>query len=77
MRPCFDSGSPSSGTPDFTAWLRLRTDLYLDTGLITLDDLDGPSALYTDTYDDYSTHLLASDDDGVDVGMLPDDRAAG
>ncbi|MGA9103141.1 hypothetical protein [Aeromicrobium sp.] len=56
------------GTPDFTAWLRLRTDLYLDTGLITLDDLDGPSALYTDTYDDYSTHLLASDDDGVDVG---------
>jgi N-acyl-L-homoserine lactone synthetase len=56
------------GSADFSAWLRLRTDLYLDTGLVTSDDLDEASGVYTDSYDDHSTHLLASDDDGVDIG---------
>jgi hypothetical protein len=55
------------GSSDFTTWLQLRTDLYLETGLITPDELDS-TGFYLDPYEDHSVHVLASDDHGVDIG---------
>lgn len=55
------------GSADFTSWLRLRTDLYLESNLIRPDELDA-TGLYVDRYEDHSVHVLASDDHGVDVG---------
>ncbi len=57
-----------AGTDDLAGWHRLRTALYLDSGLITQDDIDPDSGLFVDAYDDHSVHLLAADDDGVDIG---------
>ena len=56
------------GTDDLETWHRLRTHLYLEASLISPEDVDPASGLFTDQYDDYSTHLLATDDDGVDIG---------
>jgi N-acyl-L-homoserine lactone synthetase len=55
------------GSPDLDRWLELRTTLYLESGLINDDQVDA-NGMYVDQYDDYSTHLLASDDAGVDIG---------
>ena len=38
------------GSSDFTTWLRLRTDLYLESGLITPDELDS-TGFYVDRYE--------------------------
>lgn len=47
-------------------WLRTRQDVYLSSGLITLDDLtDG---LYQDAFDARCHHLLACDQEGKPVG---------
>jgi N-acyl-L-homoserine lactone synthetase len=54
------------GSADFTAWLRLRTDVYLETRLITPDELN-PAGLFVDAYEDHSVHVLASDAHGTDV----------
>ena len=53
---------------DIASYHRLRTDVYLETGLITSDDIDHTTGLYVDQYDDHSIHLLAANDDGIDVG---------
>jgi N-acyl-L-homoserine lactone synthetase len=58
------------GTYDFDRWRRLRTRLYLDTGLITPADIDPDAGVFVDVYDDHSVHLLAANEDGVDVGCL-------
>lgn len=55
------------GSADFTSWLQLRTDLYLETDLITPDEL-GPDGLYVDQYEGHAVHVLASDDQGADIG---------
>ena len=52
---------------DLEGWHRLRTSLYLESGLITPDDIDPESGHFVDTYDDHSIHLLAATDD-VDIG---------
>ena len=57
-----------AGTDDLRAWHRLRTDLYLDSGLITRDDIDPDSGQFVDAYDDHSVHLLAANDEGADIG---------
>ncbi len=56
-----------NGSPDLDRWLELRTTLYTESGLINSDQIDA-NGRYVDEYDDYSTHLLASDDTGVDIG---------
>lgn len=56
------------GSADLTSWHRLRTDLYVESGLITRDEIDPASGAFLDQYDDYSVHLLAANDDGVDIG---------
>jgi len=56
-----------NGSPDLDRWLELRTTLYMESGLINRDQIDA-GGRYVDQYDDYSTHLLASDDAGVDIG---------
>ena len=56
-----------NGSPDLDRWLELRTTLYTESGLINSDQIDA-NGRYVDQYDDYSTHLLASDDAGVDIG---------
>lgn len=48
------------GSSDFARWLRLRTDLYLETDLITPDELDS-TGLFVDQYEDHAVHVLASD----------------
>jgi N-acyl-L-homoserine lactone synthetase len=53
---------------DLARYHRLRTDVYLDTGLITEADIDPTSGLYVDRYDDHSVQLLATNDDDLDVG---------
>jgi len=58
------------GTDDFDRWRRLRTRLYLDTGLITPSDIDPDAGVFVDVYDEHSVHLLAANDDGVDIGCL-------
>lgn len=55
-------------SPDLDAWFRLRTELYLAAGLIEPEDVHPSSGLFTDAYDDHSTHLLAADDAGHDIG---------
>ena len=56
-----------NGSPDLDRWLELRTTLYMESGLINSDQIDA-GGRYVDQYDDYSTHLLASDDAGADIG---------
>ena len=56
-----------SGGADFDRWLSLRQALYLEFGLITNDEIDAGDGVYTDKYDPYSTHLLASDGAGRDI----------
>lgn len=56
------------GTTDLEIWYRLRKELYLETGLIAPADVDPVSGDYVDEYDEYSTHLLAADAAGDDVG---------
>ena len=67
MTVAFSYRVAEHGSADFTTWLRLRTDLYLDTGLITSDEV-GPDGVFVDEYDDHSVHVLATDDQGVDIG---------
>jgi hypothetical protein len=55
-----------TGSSDFTTWLRLRTDLYLQSGLIRPDELDS-TGLYVDQYEGHSVHVLASDEHGADI----------
>ena len=55
-----------AGSADFTTWLRLRTDLYLESRLITPDELDS-TGIYVDQYEDHSVHVLASDEHGADI----------
>lgn len=55
------------GGPDFARWLQLRTDLYLETDLITPDELDS-TGLFVDQYEDHAVHVLASDEQGSDIG---------
>jgi N-acyl-L-homoserine lactone synthetase len=56
------------GSDDITTYHRLRTEVYLDEGLITATDVDPETGLYVDQYDEHSIHLLAASDDGVDIG---------
>jgi N-acyl-L-homoserine lactone synthetase len=56
-----------AGSPDFDRWLRLRQDVYLETGLITPGEVDGSTGFYVDEYDEYSTHVIASDGGGTDI----------
>lgn len=56
------------GSDDITTYHRLRTQLYLEEGLITATDVDPDTGLYLDQYDEHSIHLLAASDDGGDVG---------
>ena len=56
-----------SGSPDVDRWLRLRQDVYLETGLIAAGEVDGGTGFYADQYDEYSTHVIASDDSGTDI----------
>jgi hypothetical protein len=58
------------GTADLESWHRLRTRLYLEAGLVTTADLDDGSGLYRDRYSEHSTHLLGTNEDGVDIGCL-------
>ena len=58
------------GTDDLDSWHRLRTRLYLDAGLITPSDIDQESGLFVDVYDDHSVHLLAANDDDLDIGCM-------
>jgi len=55
------------GSSDFDRWLRLRQDVYRETGLITPGEVDGSTGFYVDQYDEYSTHVIASDDGGTDI----------
>ena len=57
-----------SGT-DLEAWHRLRTRLYLESNLISDEDLDA-SGVYRDGYSEHSIHVLGSSDDGVDIGCV-------
>lgn len=56
------------GSADLDSWLRLRTGLFLESGLITADDLERDSGFFVDQYDDHAVHVLATDDAGADVG---------
>lgn len=56
------------GSADLDRWYRLRTDLYLSSGLIAPDDVEAASGVYRDVYDEYSTFILAADHAGVDIG---------
>jgi len=58
------------GTDDLDRWRRLRTSLYLDSGLIAPSDIDPDAGVFVDVYDEHSVHLLAANDDGVDVGCM-------
>lgn len=58
-----------AGTDDLEAWHRLRTRLYLETNLISEDDLDG-SGMYRDHYSEHSIHVLGTNDQGVDIGCV-------
>lgn len=55
------------GTADLESWHRLRTQLYLEAGFLTVGDLD-ESGLYRDQYSEHSIHLLGANDDGADIG---------
>lgn len=56
------------GSDDLALWRKVRTDLYLEAGLILVDDLDEHTGLYFDVFDEHSVHLLATDDAGVIIG---------
>ena len=56
------------GSDDVRACQRIRTEVYLDTGLITPDEVEPESGLFVDQYDAHSIHLLAATDDGTDIG---------
>jgi len=53
---------------DLEIFHRMRTEVYLAEGLITPPDVDPETGLFTDQYDEHSIHLLAANDDGVDIG---------
>jgi N-acyl-L-homoserine lactone synthetase len=57
-----------AGSDDIEKYHRLRTEVYLAEGLITPSDVDPDTGLFTDRYDEHSIHLLAANDDGVDIG---------
>lgn len=56
------------GSDDFALWRKVRTDLYLEAGLILDDDVDDRTGVYVDAFDRHSVHLLATDDAGVVIG---------
>jgi N-acyl-L-homoserine lactone synthetase len=56
------------GSDDVAAYHRLRTEVYLDEGLIMPSQIDPDTGLFTDQYDVHSIHLLAANDDDVDIG---------
>jgi len=56
------------GGDDLEIYHRMRTEVYLAEGLITPTDVDPETGLFTDQYDEHSIHLLAANDDGVDIG---------
>lgn len=56
------------GTADLDSWHRLRTDVYLESGLIAPDDFDPERGIFIDQYDEYAVHLLAANDEGTDIG---------
>jgi len=47
-------------------WLRTRQNVYLDAGLITVDDLVG--GVYQDSFDERCHHILACEQDGEPAG---------
>ena len=57
-----------AGSDDIEKYHRLRTEVYLAEGLITPSDVDLETGLFTDRYDGHSIHLLAANDDDVDIG---------
>jgi N-acyl-L-homoserine lactone synthetase len=56
------------GSDDIEIYHRMRTEVYLEAGLISHPDVDRETGLFTDRYDEHSIHLLAANDDGVDIG---------
>ena len=56
------------GSDDLAIYHRMRTEVYLGEGLITPKDLDPESDLFIDRYDEHSIHLLAANEEGVDIG---------
>lgn len=58
-----------AGTDDLENWHRLRTQLYLESNLITDRDLDS-SGVYRDQYSEHSIHVTGTNDDGVDIGCV-------
>jgi len=56
------------GSDDFELWRRIRTELYLQEGLIEPPSVDAELGVFTDDYDQHSIHLLAVDDTGEVVG---------
>jgi N-acyl-L-homoserine lactone synthetase len=56
------------GSDDVETYHRLRTEMYLAEGLITPADVDPGTGLYVDQYDEHSIHLLAANDDDLDIG---------
>lgn len=57
-----------AGSTDLESWHRLRTQLYLEAGLLTSSDLDARTGLYRDQYSEHSIHILGATDEGVDIG---------
>ncbi len=58
------------GSASLERWYRLRTEEYLRHGLITTEEVDASTGLYIDPYDEHSIHVLASNEDDVDVGCV-------
>ncbi len=56
------------GSEDFDRWQQIRTQLYLEAGLIEPDSVDPDAGAFTDEFDEHSIHLLALDDAGDPVG---------
>jgi N-acyl-L-homoserine lactone synthetase len=59
-----------AGSDDLHSWHGLRSDEYLRSGLITRDEIDPVSGLFIDKYDEHSTHVLAANDAGQDIGSI-------
>lgn len=57
-----------AGSDDIEKYHRLRTEVYLAEGLIMPSDIDPETGLFIDQYDEHSIHLLAANDDDVDIG---------
>ncbi|MFZ2528998.1 MAG: GNAT family N-acyltransferase [Rhodococcus sp. (in: high G+C Gram-positive bacteria)] len=56
------------GSEDFDRWRQIRTQLYLEAGLIEPESVDPSVGAFTDEFDGHSIHLLACDDAGEPVG---------